>query len=202
MSETTATTAPKTSDHPSYASAISAATAPGQPGVTVAEKPDIGAINLRGQPDEAGFMDAVEGALGVAPPTTPNTVAAANDIEVLWLAPTEWLVRCDLDAQKALEEKLETATADQFTAVNDVSGYYTTLTISGRNARELLTRGTPLDVHPRVFGPGKCAQTVFAQASVILIPREAATAYFQMIVRRSFADYVWRWLDSAIHCLD
>jgi len=188
--------------HPAFAGAVLATRTPGQPGVSVAERSGIGTINLRGQPDNTGFMEAAAAVLGNALPATPNTVAFADDIESLWLAPTEWLVRCDLDQQARLEQELEDALADQFTAINDLSGYYTTLTIIGRNAAELLARGTPLDVHPRVFAPGQCAQTVFAHAGIILMPRMAETSCFDMLVRRSFADYVWRWLDDAMRCLD
>lgn len=174
----------------------------GELGVSVTEREISGAINLRGNTGDAAFANAVQSVVGVAPPTTPNTVATTDSVEVLWLAPTEWLILCTLERQTEIENALEQALADQFTAVNDVSGYYATFTVQGHNARDLLERATPLDLHPRVFAPGQCAQTVFALTSAIIIPREAQTAQFEVIIRRSAADYAWRYLDDAIRCLD
>ncbi|NNC23872.1 sarcosine oxidase subunit gamma [Salinisphaera sp. USBA-960] len=174
----------------------------GELGVSVTEQPVAGAINLRGHADDPAFANAVKHALGLAPPTTPNTIADGDGLEALWLAPTEWLIRCELSAQVELENALGDTLADQFTAINDVSGYYATFTVHGRNARHLLERATPLDIHPRVFGPGQCAQTVFAQTSAIILPREAETTRFDLIIRRSAADYAWHYLDDAIRCMD
>ena len=46
-------------------------------------------------------------------------------------------------------------------AAVDVGSGYTVLEISGAQAREALARGCPLDLHPRVFKTGQCAQSHF-----------------------------------------
>ena len=48
------------------------------------------------------------------------------------------------------------------------------------------------DVHPSHFPVGKGVTTVFAKATVIL--RRPSETRWELVVRRSFADYTYRWL--------
>ena len=63
----------------------------GDAGVTLGERRFLGKINLRGQPTKK-FRDAVAGALGVAPPTAPNTATGDGAPTALWLGPDDWLI--------------------------------------------------------------------------------------------------------------
>ena len=77
------------------------------------------------------------------------------------------------------------------------------LNLSGSRVRDLLAKGCTLDLHPRAFAPGQCAQTNLAKTSVLsarVLPRtnNSDLQSFDVVVRRSFADYLARWLvDSA-----
>ena len=63
-------------------------------------------------------------------------------------------------------------------------------------ARDLLAKGCTLDLHPRAFKVGACAQTGLARAGAILhLVDEAPT--FEITILRSFADYMWVWLADA-----
>jgi sarcosine oxidase subunit gamma len=60
----------------------------------------------------------------------------------------------------------------------------------------VLSRGCPLDLHPQVLAVGQCAQSHYFKASIVLIPVSDDT--FELVVRRSFADYFCRiMLDAA-----
>ena len=62
--------------------------APDSPaGVVISEQPYLGHLNLRGDPADGAFMAAVQGVLGFAPPTTPNTVSSGEGLLALWLGP-------------------------------------------------------------------------------------------------------------------
>ena len=63
-------------------------------------------------------------------------------------------------------------------------------------ARDLLAKGCSLDLHPRVFGRGGCAQSHLAKAQVVLHQVSDEPA-FDLYVLRSFADYLWAWLEDA-----
>ena len=88
-------------------------------------------------------------------------------------------------------------------AVVDVSANRTTISIAGPRARDLLAFGCSIDLDPRAFGPGRCAQTMLARAQVIIVPvgPEAEPA-FRVLVRPSFAAYLAAWLADAAVGLD
>ena len=81
-------------------------------------------------------------------------------------------------------------------AITDVSGGQTAVVLRGGFVRELVAKGCPLDLHPRVFGIGQCAQSHLAKAP-ILIRQVDGQPSFEIIVRRSYADYFWLWLEDA-----
>ena len=88
-----------------------------------------------------------------------------------------------------------------FSSVVDNSSGLTMLHITGERAGELLATDCPLDLHPRAFAPGQCAQTRLAKAGMILSPL-ADSAGFEVIIRRSFADYLLLWLQDAVIALE
>ena len=173
-------------------------------GVRLGERAFPGQLNLRGDPGNEEFMDAASGAVGCVLPTVPNTSAGEDHLEegprVLWLAPVEWLVVIAAGAEEALAGELVAAAAGCGGSVTDVSDARTVIVLRGPNARDVLMKGCPLDLHPDVFRPGHCAQSLLARAAVILYRRadEAdGSASFEIHVTRSFADYLWAWLEDA-----
>jgi sarcosine oxidase subunit gamma len=70
------------------------------------------------------------------------------------------------------------------------------LTLAGPRARELLAKGVSLDLHSRLFGPGQCAQTGLAGASIILRQTDERPS-FEILVLNSFAEHLWQWLEGA-----
>lgn len=166
-------------------------------GVLLAELPFQGLINLRGQPEDGDFTAAVARSLGCGLPLQPNTVSAAGEYMVFWLGPDEWMIATPPDHQEALIETLRGALAGCFCSIVEVTSYYTTIAVGGRCAGELLAKGCTLDLHPQVFGVGQCAQTHVAKATVLIWPADGGSSY-RLLVRRSFADYLGRWLNEAV----
>lgn len=160
------------------------------------ERPFLDLANVRGDARDREFIAAVEGAIGVRLPTKPNTVARGAEYDALWLGPDEWLIRSTEARKPELEGKLRTALGTLFASAVDVGSGYTVVEASGDRVRDVIARGCPLDLHPQVLQPGQCAQSHYFKASIVLIP----TTYdaFELVVRRSFADYFCRiMLDAA-----
>lgn len=164
-------------------------------GITLTERPFVGKVNLRGEAGDAAFVDAVSGVTGCAPPVEPNTVASAGAHSVFWLGPDEWQIHCGEDGQRDLVTRLRDALSDQHAAVVDVSDYYVVMRLAGGRTREVLSKGTSLDLHPRAFPPGRCAQTLFGHATVLLHKLDESTVDLQ--VRWSFAEYTWSYIVDA-----
>jgi sarcosine oxidase subunit gamma len=162
--------------------------------IRLAEVPFLTQLTLRVTPGTPAAATAGR-ALGAPLPTTPNTTSAAGDVEVLWMGPDEWLVVAPAGAGGLLEV-LEEAIGAEAATVVDVSAQRTAIDVSGADARDLLLKGCALDLHPRVFGVGRCAQTLLARAHVVLVPRTDEPAY-RVFVRASFAEYLAEWLLDA-----
>jgi sarcosine oxidase, subunit gamma len=164
--------------------------------VRLTEKAGLELVNVRGQRESTRFTAAVHEVFGIELPRTPNTVASGPAYTALWLGPDEWLVRSSEPRSSTAERTLRPLLGDEFAVVVDVSSGYTVLELDGPRAREVLQKGCPLDLHPRVFGAGQCAQSHYFKAGFILRP--TAPDVYELIVRRSFADYTARMLLDAI----
>jgi sarcosine oxidase subunit gamma len=164
--------------------------------VRLAELPFLAQVNVR-LDGKSAAPDAVGLTLGLSLPLEPNTVVRAGELTALWLGPDEWLVVGPPDTQRDVENRIREASGEEHVAVTDVSAQRTTLLVSGARARDLLAHGCPLDLHPRAFGAGRCAQTTLARAQVVLVARDEPGAGFWVLVRSSFAGYLTDWLLDA-----
>src|SRR5258707_15794180 len=117
-------------------------------------------------------------------------------VRPLWLGPDEWLITAPDGAVPELLSWISRAVADRRAAVTDLSAGRVIIEIAGPRARTLLEKGCGLDLHPRAFTPGCCAQTLFARLPVILDQTSAAPSY-RLFLRRSAARWLCDWLIGA-----
>lgn len=164
--------------------------------VRIAEIPFLAQIGLRMDPKGVA-AERIGTAIGAMPPNLPGTAVRAGELLALWLGPDEWLLVGREGTAESLQDTLTTALAEEHGAVVDLSAHRTILEVSGPKAREILNKGCALDLHPRVFGADRCAQTLLARAGVILVCRDAEQPSFWLFVRSSFARYVADWLIDA-----
>ena len=151
---------------------------------------------------EVGFLAQVdlraEAALAaripIALPPAPNTWRLSGGREALWLGPDEWLVVAEPGSAPAIMEELERALDGLHHSVVDVSANRAVVELAGDSRIDLLAEGCGLDLHPRSWREGRCAQTLLARVPVLLQERSHATRVF---VRPSFADHLVDWLQRA-----
>jgi len=120
----------------------------------------------------------------IEPPRQPNRATANNGVHALWVAPGEWLL-----VGEGEEIQIEAASSD-------LSHGRTVFRIPANAARQILAKGCPLDLHPSAFPSGSCAQSLLAKADVLIYLHEDG-GRFDLYVPRSYADYLWRWLEDA-----
>ena len=166
-------------------------------GVRMGEAAFRGQIALRGDAASETFVDAVQEIFGVDVPVKPNTASMPGSSRCLmWLGPDEWLAIVPEGSEEETVAAFRQRMEGEHFAVTDVSGSRTVITLAGEHAREVLMKGTSLDLHPKVFGPGQCAQASMARCHMLLHQTSDEPAY-DIYVHRSFADYLWRWLEDA-----
>ncbi len=166
--------------------------------ISLREIPQSAQISLRGDARDPAFCRAVQSVLSLEIPATPNTTSSApSRITVLWLGPDEWLIVGEAGLQQRMITQLNDALGSLRSSVIDVSDARTIFEISGTRSRELLAKGCSLDLHPRAFHPGTCAQTNLAHANVIIQLLDRKPTWL-LYVRISFADYLVSWLFDAM----
>ena len=165
-------------------------------GVVILESAFLGHLILRGNSADAAFVAGVEQALGLPLPRKAGGLSLAEeaDVSIQWISPDEWLVIVPGGREFATERRLRERLTGHFAVIN-VSGGQTVLELSGPAVREVLMKSTPYDVHPSNFPVGKGVSTVFAKSTALI--RRVADDRWQLVIRRSFADYLYRWVLDA-----
>lgn len=179
----------------SHLQLLARARQPENAGITMRERPFRGQLALRGEGANARFVAAAGNGLGFDLPVEPNTAAGEGGITALWLGPSEWLLVMPGEAAAHMAT-LREALAGTHHAVTDVSESRAVIGLAGPAAREVLAKGCSLDLHPRLFGPGRCAQSLMARCHMLLHQLDDRPSY-DIYVHRSFAEYAWRWLEDA-----
>ena len=163
-------------------------------GVVYCEIPGRGCLNLRGDADDPAFRDAVSATAGVELPTEPCRWLEAGETRACWLGPDEWLLIVPDGEQPRVERQLREAVRGPLFVV-DVSGGFIHVNLAGEDADKVLQKSSPYDFHPRTFPPGRCVQTVFAQATALVAAADDGS--FDLVFRRSYADYLARRIADA-----
>ncbi|MGP7733048.1 sarcosine oxidase subunit gamma [Oceanimonas smirnovii] len=162
--------------------------------VVLREKAFMGHLVLRGNAGNELFARTVEKVLGVALPTQACQSAESSKALVQWLSPDEWLIITEGGQEGPLQQTLREQLSGHY-AITNVSGGQTVIALSGPKAEMVIRKSCPYDIHPSRFPTGKCVGTVFAKSSALL--RRTGADSFELVIRRSFADYVWMWLQDA-----
>ncbi len=162
----------------------------------LSELPFIGKVTLRGDSNDKAFIAAVKDVLGFVLPKKALTFKEGKIYSAYWVGPDEWIIYTPEDGETALIGGLHEKLGDIPSQVVNVSDYYVTMRLSGPAAREVIKKGSPLDIHPRSFTTGQCTGTRFAQASIFLIQRDDRPT-FDVQVRMSFAEYLWNYFTEA-----
>ena len=136
---------------------------PDGPGVVIAERRGLALVQVLARP---GQEEAVVGASGARSGTRAWHPRRRTGT-ALWLAPGTWMVVAQDVEDGGLYSRLREELGDR-AAVVDQSHGRAVLRLAGASARDVLAKGCRLDLHPRVFTPGMCAQTVIAQIGVLL----------------------------------
>ncbi|MEL6202577.1 MAG: sarcosine oxidase subunit gamma [Pseudomonadota bacterium] len=161
-------------------------------GVAITLAPVAYRLNLRCGSKETKPVGA---ALGLELPKKPNHSAMAGSRFAFWLGPDEWLV---VDPKENPIKAL--MNVDVVHSGVDISQRNTTVLVSGPAASDVINAGCPRDLSPSVFPVGHCARTVFGKVEIVLF--HVRENVYRIEVWRSFADYLFTYLETAARSLD
>jgi len=168
---------------------------PARAGVRLTRRDPVEIVSLSARRGaEAALSAKVDDRLGAPLPAGPHR-SAAEGLCILGVGPRRWLIVRD-GADPDFEPDLARDLAG-LGAVCLQSDAYVVFRVSGPRARAALTKGAPIDLHPRAFGVADAAVTVAAHIGVILWQVDDQPT-FDLAVFRSYERHLWAWLcDSA-----
>jgi len=114
--------------------------------------------------------------------------ASARGVTAHGTAPEQWLAVAPAAGAGSLAGRLDRK-LDALAMVTDQSHGRTVMGLSGPRARDVLAKGTAVDLRPGSFAPGMCASTQIGHVGVMI----ACTGddSFELSVFRSFAEGFW-----------
>jgi len=166
---------------------------PAEGGVCLQEQKLLGHLVLRGSLQNDSFTKGFAEVLGFALPG-PLQSTEGGDASVRWIAPDEWLLIVPGVVAFSLEKRLREVIKGHF-AITNVSGGQTVLTLSGNDAVNVLKKSIGYDLRDSNFPVGKVVTTTFVKTQAVI--RRTGEQQWELVIRRSFADYVWLWLQDA-----
>lgn len=128
-------------------------------------------------------------------PRRPNRFAASGFNTVMWAGPDDWLVIAE-KAGTELLGSLDRAFAGHNAAIVETSGNRSRFGLAGPGAKEMMARACALDFDAPHFEAGHCSGTLVARAQAYVLQRSADPSY-EVIVRRSYAQYLREWFGAA-----
>ncbi|MGF7160196.1 sarcosine oxidase subunit gamma [Rhodoligotrophos appendicifer] len=166
------------------------------PGLSIAieEITGQGAIDLRGDPADPAFLDAVRDVFGLTLPTAPRTSAAHGAVTALWLSTDQWLILVPRDEAPAMTVALSARLGDLHSLVCDVSDMRCIFRLEGDGVREVLMKGCSLDLFGAAIEPGYVKRVLFAEIAALIRVVSRQPEVFELYVFRSYADYAYDWL--------
>lgn len=178
-----------------YESPLASRNASSDTSVTIREISERGMIDLRGLATDKKFMAAAKSVLSVDLPKQPRTSASWGDIKVLWLSPDQWLVTCARAKAQELADTLSKDLAGIHSLAVNVSDMRAIIRLEGEGAREVVMKGSTLDLTDGDYLPGTVRRMRFAEIAALLSIVE--NNVIDIYVFRSYADYTWNFLTKA-----
>ena len=166
-------------------------------GFSMFPTPDLAQFVLRAR---GVAVDTAGRAFGVELPRQTLRTGAADARIALWMGPDEWLLLAPESEKDLIERQLAEALVGIAHSLVDVSHRHAALVLSGAKVAVALNAGCPLDLHPSVFAVGMCTRTLVAKAQIVLWRMGAQQFHLQ--ASRSFAEYVWQFLEQAARDVD
>ena len=153
-------------------------------------------LNLRCDPSDSQTLTAASTIFGVGLPLVPNTFHEASDIRIHWLGPDEWLLVTTDEMKNETLLKLNGSLKSYHVQVLDISDAKAVIGLTGKDARDLLMKGCPVDLHEREFHSGCSTRTLLGKVEVI-IHQVSDRPEYDIYVHRSFSEFLWDWLEDA-----
>lgn len=167
----------------------------GEAGVVISERVGLGLATVAARKGKTDAVkQAVAKAYGVDLPGS-SRVAQGAEVSFVGYGPGQWLAVSESLANEALARDLSEK-LQGLASISDQSGGRTVLRLSGPHARDVLAKGLPIDLDPRVFPLGSAATSVISHMGVQLWQLDDTRSY-DLAIFRSLSESFWSWLTAS-----
>lgn len=163
----------------------------GAPGVTLSVRHPTSIVTVITRKDKTEALGKAIAAAYDFPLPGIGESTAKNGLALHWCGAEQYFAIADRKADCELYRELKSR-LEGLASCSDQSHGRVIIRVSGPKARALLAKGTPIDLHPSAFGPGKSAMTQMAHVGVHLV--QTAEDTFELSVFRGFSENFWEWL--------
>ncbi len=166
---------------------------------SIKEKSPVIKLNLRGDINNKEFSSNVGKLLGIILPLEVGSVVKKEEITVISTSPNEWLIISNnIVKSKSNNNTLENVLFEKisqknFGAVTNITDQFTIFSLTGSNISEILSKSSPFDFDK--LSNNHSAQTLFNNVDITIIKKDNAN--IDLLVRRSFSEYLWDWLNDS-----
>jgi heterotetrameric sarcosine oxidase gamma subunit len=173
----------------------------GEPGVAVALRTDLALAYVLARNGKTGDLQKrVQVRFDLTLPMTARHLengahASLDSLNFIWAGPGRWLAGTSAQTGASLEAMLRNELSGVASVINQTDGRCV-FRIAGPSVREVLAKGVPVDLDPRVFGPGDTALTLVGHINAHFWQIDRTPTY-EFAVPRSFAASFCEWLFAA-----
>ena len=163
--------------------------------VLIKEIGDVGMITVRGDLSNKQFQLAITKNCNLEIPR-PLTINSNGKLSVAWMSSDELLILTYSDTNlEKIQRSLISFLKDSHSLVLDISSSRSFFLIKGPLWRELLAKGSPVDLRPTSFNKNSFRRTRMGQVSVAFWMANENSAF--IICGRSYSDFFYDWLCNA-----
>lgn len=164
------------------------------PGITIQDRPALSIVQIAAWSDQVdAAVEGIRQASGVTPERQPCRARIEGDTAALWLGPDRWLI-VEKETRN-LYAAIGAAVSEDIATITDQSHSRCVIRVSGAEVRNLLRKGTTLDLDDVGFGPGEVKTTSLFHMNAVLHCIDANC--FDIYVARSFGHSFYEVLTHA-----
>ncbi len=176
------------------------------PGVIFNERRALNIVQVAAWEEKAdAAVAAIEQAAGVKPSRTACSAIQSDKTAAIWVGPDRWLIV--EKEHRDLEVVIRNAVSEEMAAITDQSHSRCVIRLSGTEARNVLRKGTTLDLDPAYFKSGEARTTSLFHMNCLIhclsedsfdlyVARSFGQSFFEVITHAA-AEYGYR-IDNPI----
>lgn len=162
--------------------------------ILIEEVADFGIITVKANVSDEKICSLLERVLNLKIPKI-GKVTIGKKISVGWMSPDEIAVLVNYNDADKLSKKITEKMKSYHHLIVNMSDSRQCFKLTGKGWRDVLSKGTPIDLNPDVFGVGSFRRTRIASVAVSIWATDTHEAF--LFSQRSVGGFISDWLRNS-----